>query len=387
MDRAGDWLRPTAATWQDRTRTWNFPSGFRLAFGHLEVESDKYEYQSSEFQYIGIDEAGQLEPSQIQYMHSRMRAPPDFPSPVKMRLASNPGGPAHDYLYERYIDPKTRHRGCAFVQALLDDNPHINQAEYITDLEQLDSLTFQQLRFGVWVRDGNGLVYRYDRARNRVSELPSHDANGFKHEWMYILVVDFGGSQVKPTEGLAVLAFSFTSPFTYVMRARKVTSNDIGTTAAMVHRWERDFGGFTRIVMDQGGLGGKIIAEMRNRYGIAGVEAMKANKLGFRRLVNGALERGELRIVESECEQLIEELEHLEWDKDGLDCKDGQDDHLTDCMLYGYRESRAYLAEATRPPPKPGTEEYEAQREAELLEQDDANLLRQDEEEREAWNV
>lgn len=50
MDRADEWLRSTDAQWQDKTKTWTFPSGATLTFGYLETENDKYRYQGAEFQ-------------------------------------------------------------------------------------------------------------------------------------------------------------------------------------------------------------------------------------------------------------------------------------------------------------------------------------------------
>lgn len=60
MDRAADWLRPTAAKWNDTTKTWRFPSGATITFGYLETEKDKYRYQGAELQMIGFDELTQF---------------------------------------------------------------------------------------------------------------------------------------------------------------------------------------------------------------------------------------------------------------------------------------------------------------------------------------
>ena len=51
MDRMREWLSGTAATWNEQTKTWRFPSGATVSFGYLDTENDKYKYQGAEFQF------------------------------------------------------------------------------------------------------------------------------------------------------------------------------------------------------------------------------------------------------------------------------------------------------------------------------------------------
>jgi hypothetical protein len=57
MDRSKEWLSGKGARWNEREKTWTFPSGATLSFGYLEHENDKYRYQGSEFQFAGFDDA------------------------------------------------------------------------------------------------------------------------------------------------------------------------------------------------------------------------------------------------------------------------------------------------------------------------------------------
>jgi hypothetical protein len=75
MERAGNWLRGTAAHWSAETKTWRFPSGATVTFGHLDNEGDKYNYQSSEFQFVGFDEVTQFTKTQYEYLFSRFTGP------------------------------------------------------------------------------------------------------------------------------------------------------------------------------------------------------------------------------------------------------------------------------------------------------------------------
>ena len=60
MDRSKDWLMTSDARWSEQEKTWNFPSGAKLVFGHMDGPNDHFKYQSAEFQFIGIDECSQF---------------------------------------------------------------------------------------------------------------------------------------------------------------------------------------------------------------------------------------------------------------------------------------------------------------------------------------
>jgi predicted phage terminase large subunit-like protein len=169
MDRAAEWLTGTDARWDNDNKTWHFPSGATLTFGYLEYEKHKFRYQSAEFQFVGFDELTQFPESQYRYLFSRLRRLEGSEVPVRMRAASNPGGVGHEWVKRRFID-EGRARGRPFVRAWLRDNPHLDQAEYIQSLSQLDPLTRQQLLDGDWTaRVAGG---RFRREWFRVLDAP-----------------------------------------------------------------------------------------------------------------------------------------------------------------------------------------------------------------------
>lgn len=206
MDRARQWLMDTPAAPRDGGRVWVFPSGARLQFGHLQHDQDKYRYRSAEFQFIGFDELTmwQLEET-YDYLFSRLRAPsvaclncrktlkryrdhaagtvkyqhstlpdrkacpkpfPDpktlyqyrpakdgttiFDVPLRMRSASNPGGPGHEWVKQRFIDPLTKRSDTLFVPSLIRDNPSIDEAEYSDSLDHLNEIDKARMRDGDW---------------------------------------------------------------------------------------------------------------------------------------------------------------------------------------------------------------------------------------------
>ena len=175
MDRAETWLAPSDAKWEDRTKTWHFPSGATLCFGYLETERDKYRYQGAELQFIGFDELTRFTETQYRYLLSRVRRLKGVKIPLRVRTASNPGGVGHEWVKLRWGlggDSRTEgrrdgessagvisdqssvisagNRGRIFIPAKLDDNPYLDREEYRTALAELDPITRRQLLDGDW---------------------------------------------------------------------------------------------------------------------------------------------------------------------------------------------------------------------------------------------
>lgn len=168
MDRAYQWLSPTDARWNEKTKTWTFPSGATLTFGYLQRETDKYRYQGAQFQFVAFDELTQFTESQYLYLFSRLRRLQNSRVPLRARAASNPGGEGHEWVYERFVAAgKNPER--IFIPAKLEENPHLDQAEYELSLAELDDTTKAQLLEGAWVTDPEGKPFKRDwwRGQNR----------------------------------------------------------------------------------------------------------------------------------------------------------------------------------------------------------------------------
>jgi predicted phage terminase large subunit-like protein len=160
MDRAHEWLDPTDAHWRDSTKTWEFPSGATLTFGYLAAERDKLSYRSAEFHYIGFDELTGFSQSSYRFLFSRLRRKTTARHiPIRMRSASNPGDIGHEWVKQRFLIEGAG-RGRVFVPAKLDDNPHVDRAEYIKSLGELDPVTLAQLLQGDWDMQPVGPVFQ-----------------------------------------------------------------------------------------------------------------------------------------------------------------------------------------------------------------------------------
>lgn len=195
LDRSYEWLAGTSARPNAQEHRWRFPSGATLQFGYCEAEQDVYRYQGSEYQFIGIDEATQFTERQVRYLFSRLRRRHDIPVPPRFRLASNPGGPGHEFIKRRYIvEPEDR----VFIPARLDDNPHIDRDQYLLALANLDPVTLAQLLDGNWDVAESGrftreMLRRYDVVGEGFGQGGEYDLGGrryLRRECWRIMTVD-----------------------------------------------------------------------------------------------------------------------------------------------------------------------------------------------------
>ena len=173
-----------------------------LSFGYLQTSTDKFRYGSSEFQYIAFDELTEFAEDDYRFLFSRLRSTRQLGVPLRMRSASNPGGPGHAWVKARFIPdsasgerklPETAlpvderdevcassdveahdpggfreltlparrvfyKNGIAFVPATLADNPALNADEYRRSLSHLPTIVRERLERGDWSIREDGLL-------------------------------------------------------------------------------------------------------------------------------------------------------------------------------------------------------------------------------------
>jgi predicted phage terminase large subunit-like protein len=152
MQVGHSWLVRSDARWDFDNKTWHFPSGATLTFGYLDTEADLERYQGSEYQFIGMDEAAQFEEAWYTYLMSRLRREVYQKVPLRMRLASNPGGVGNNWIKRRFmVEGMNATPPRSFIPAKITDNPHLDQQSYIENLMQLsDPVKRAQLLLGDW---------------------------------------------------------------------------------------------------------------------------------------------------------------------------------------------------------------------------------------------
>lgn len=92
------------AKYNEQQKTWSMANGARLKFVYLERDSDAEEYQGHSYTRIYVEELTNFPlPGPIDKLRATLRSGAGVP--VGMRLTGNPGGPGHNWVKARYIDP------------------------------------------------------------------------------------------------------------------------------------------------------------------------------------------------------------------------------------------------------------------------------------------
>lgn len=210
LDRAKKWLDPWkqyGVKYVPGEHTYYFPTYYpdgtkgqdaKLVFCYVGDANAKDRYQSAEYQTIAFDEISQWEtPSDYEFMTTRLRRttcsthgkkPDGTPNwtrgcdecelkrkiPVRLRAATNPGGRGGNWIKKRYciipdpaVYPDRRaaieaatsgvrvpfigsHPKRKFVPSYIDDNPHLDLADYAEFLNELEPELKAQLKDGNW---------------------------------------------------------------------------------------------------------------------------------------------------------------------------------------------------------------------------------------------
>lgn len=225
IDRAQAWFAKTDAKWNNTDHCFRFPTAGQpstIQFGYLSSPGDRLRYASSEFQLIAFDELTDFAEEDYQFLFSRLRRGRRITAPLKVRSATNPGGPGHEWVKRRFVPPSAvrdpsqpiyQQEGRAFVPARIVDNPAISLDEYTKSLLHLPTVLREQLLRGDWSIQEEGLIRRewlryYRPAGSQVCLLRADDSTlsqlpalGSGGSWRRILTIDPAGtSQDKARE-------------------------------------------------------------------------------------------------------------------------------------------------------------------------------------------
>ena len=139
---------PLGATRTDKT--WTFPSGAKIVFGHLDDAHAHLKYQGPSFHRMAFDELTHFTEDQYTWMIAyRIRRKQNYPLVLGVRTSANPGGPGHDWVKERFLTEEAMKTvlgmdrrlpcppgmifwkaGRAYVPARLADNPYLDIDDY-----------------------------------------------------------------------------------------------------------------------------------------------------------------------------------------------------------------------------------------------------------------
>jgi hypothetical protein len=183
------------ARYNSADHVWTWPSGAKVEFAHIQHAMDRYKYRGRQYAYIGWDELT-LFPDDVcyRYLMSRLRSP-QTRLKCYVRATTNPDGPGHKWVKERWAIPNEGGKTCfkvditdeqtgvvysrwrRFIPARLDDNKYLSETEYRIQLLDLPPEERDALLRGRW--DGipvKGAFYAEDigrcRREGRITKVP-----------------------------------------------------------------------------------------------------------------------------------------------------------------------------------------------------------------------
>lgn len=270
-------------------------------------------------------------------------------------LTGTPGSIPFGYFYEVTQNKKY---GYSHHSWSLHDNPFFPDSRgFVADIKAKkgwddSNPTYMREYLGLWVKDIESLVYKYDPIVNHYDNLPT-----LKGKWNYIVGVDIG---FKDADAIAVIAWNEHEKKTYLIEEDVVRGRDITELAQSIAKVVQKYDPM-KIVMDTGGLGLKIAEELRKRFQLPIIAAEKSRKFEFIELMNDSLRAK--RFLAKNKSLFANDCMLIEWDKDRLApdklvISDKFHSDIADAVLYAFRESLDWLSEAEVIAPLPYTEDW-----------------------------
>lgn len=104
IERSRQIYGPIGAKWHEQKKWWTFPSGARLKFEYLDRDQDADNYQGHNYTDVFFEELTHwASPVPVNKLRATLRSAVGVP--CQFHATGNPGGPGHQWVRARYIDP------------------------------------------------------------------------------------------------------------------------------------------------------------------------------------------------------------------------------------------------------------------------------------------
>lgn len=215
--RSHAYYKPAGGRYNDQKKRWQFPSGAIMQFGYAQHEKDVRDYDTTEYNYMGFDEATSF--TEFMYMYlafTRVRSS-DSRLPAIVRSATNPGNIGHHFFRTRFVDPckdgsvvlrekrvidgVERILDRIFIKSLVTDNEHIlkNDPTYQYRMSSLPEAEKAAKLYGDWYTFEGQVFedFRDNKERQRFSDEPEYAVHVVEpftipYYWPRVLSVDWG---------------------------------------------------------------------------------------------------------------------------------------------------------------------------------------------------
>lgn len=104
IERSREIYTLIGAKFHEQEKMWRFPNGARLRFAYLERDADAEGYQGHSYTRVYVEEIGNFpNAAPVLKLMATLRSAKGVPT--GFRATGNPGGPGHQWVKARYIDP------------------------------------------------------------------------------------------------------------------------------------------------------------------------------------------------------------------------------------------------------------------------------------------
>lgn len=348
------------AQWKDGEKAFVYPNGSRLQLGYCDCDSDKFQYQGAEYDFIIFEEATNFEESWITFISTALRTTRTDFRP-RIYYTANPGGVSHAYFKRLFVDRQFIEdedpADYAYIPATVYDNEVLMACnpDYIKQLKALPENLRRAHLDGDWdIFDGAFF------SEFRTTPKPLADATGthvvepfsIPYSWRMYRSFDWGYSKPSACLWWAVdydgRAYLVDELYTCAMRGNAaIADTGLKWTAdqvfAAIHQREADFWAGRQIVGVADPAiwaedGGEAIIAAADRHQVYFDRADHTRIAGWmqvrRRLRFGDDGRPMLYIFSS-CKHTIRTLPLLQYSAHNPEDLDTtQEDHIADAIRY-----------------------------------------------------
>jgi hypothetical protein len=190
------------AEFLESSKTWNFPGGATLRMRYLERDAHAGNYQGHQYTWLGFDELGNWASATVYKMLLACLRNGNRPVERKrVRSSANPGGPGHQWVKSRFIDPapmgykpiRDEQTGMVrmFVPSLVTDNLMLmaNDPKYVDRLRGVGSAELVRAWLeGDWSVIAGAYFDCWDTAKHVIKPfaIPAH--------WLRFTAMDWGSA-------------------------------------------------------------------------------------------------------------------------------------------------------------------------------------------------
>jgi hypothetical protein len=279
----------------------------------------------------------------------------DYGDDAHLTICGTPGPVPQGYFYDI---TQGRKYGYNFHSWTLFDNPFLpDPGKFLNDLKKRrewddSNPTLKREWLNQWVLDVESLWIRYSSKAN-YTILP----NPHPGEWSFILGIDIG---FKDADALAVVGWNNAFQDTYLVEEIITKRQDITSLVEQIQQLNKKYS-FTKMIIDEGGLGLKAAEEIRRRHSIPVVGAEKQRKQESVAFMNDALRLGKFKVKETSQFARDSYLIQIDWDKttpDKIVIKKQPHSDIIDAVLYAFKQSPAYMQQVPIKLPKKNSKEY-----------------------------